>query len=117
MSPRRVLLLGRPGLLTEGVHGVLERESNVEVLGPHAPDEGTAAHVGASEPDVVVLAAEEPSDLDLIARILRDFPSLPLVRVDLEENTVQVYTSEQLTATRASLLDAVRRSPGADVWG
>lgn len=111
MNPRRVLLLGRPGLFAQGVRDILERESDIEVLGLHAVAGDAVTDVESFDPDVVIIAEEDPSDADLVVQILRTYPDLPLVRVDLEEKAVHVHRSEQVAATSTSLLDAIRGLP------
>jgi chemotaxis response regulator CheB len=98
-------------LFAQGVCEILERESDIELLGPRAIAGDAVAHIEAFDPDVVVIAEEDPSDADLVVQILRVRPDLPLVRVGLEENAVRVHRIAQVAATSTSLLDAIRRLP------
>lgn len=111
MNRRRVLLLGHPGLFAQGVRDILERESDIEVLGLRALASDAVALIQTFDPDVVVITEEDPSDADLVVQILRTCPDLPLVRVDLEEKAVHIHRSEQVAATSTSFLDAIRGLP------
>ncbi len=113
MSQQRVLLLGRPGLLAQGVQDILERQSDMEIFGPHAMAVDAIAHIEALDPNVVVIADEGSTDAALVVHILRTYPDLPVVRVGLEESMVHVYRSERVAATSASLLDAIRGLPAS----
>jgi len=85
MSRQRVLLLGRHGLLAQGVRDILERQSDMEISGPHAPSMDAVAHIKEFDPDVIVITSEGPTDAALVARIVRTCPDLPVVCVGLEE--------------------------------
>jgi chemotaxis response regulator CheB len=93
---------------------ILERESDIEVLGLRALAGDALAHIESFDPDVVVIAEEDPSDADAVAQILRIRPNLLLVRVDLEEKAFRVHRSTQVAATRAGLLEAIRGTAGRD---
>ena len=115
MSQQCVLLVGRPGLLVQGIHEILKRQGEIEVLGPYPMTANVVAFVESACPDAIVIAGEGPTDIALVAHILRTCPGLPIVRVGLQDNLVRVYTSQRLAATSTSLLDAIRglSPPGA----
>lgn len=108
MRRQRVLLLGRAGLLAQGVGDLLSRQEDIEVLSASAPIEGTSESIVAFGPDVVVVAEDGPANSTLTADALRAFSDLPIVRIDLNEKRVRVYTSQQVAATSADLLGALR---------
>jgi NAD-dependent dihydropyrimidine dehydrogenase PreA subunit len=111
MSEQRVLLLGRRGLFAQGVQDILEQEGHMEVLVLRALPVDGLARIASFDPDVVVIADEGMADTALVAHILRVHPNLPVVCVGLEESVVYLYRSEQVAATSASLLDAIRGLP------
>jgi hypothetical protein len=43
------------------------------------------------------------------------YPNLPVIRVELDRNILQVFTSQMLPARVADLIDAIRRLPVSDL--
>jgi len=61
-----------------------------------------------------MIADEYPySDLvdGLTMQLLQNYPNLPITRVHLERNTLQVYTSQVLPAHVADLVEIIHRVP------
>lgn len=112
VKSRRVLVLGRHALFAQGVYDLLERESDLEVLGLRPISAEGVARVEASEPDVIVIVEEDPAHAEVARHVRQAYPGLPVVRVALRDGKGRVHESEEAVATRADLLDAIRRLSG-----
>ncbi|MCP4543505.1 MAG: hypothetical protein GY832_40855 [Chloroflexi bacterium] len=114
VKQQRILLIGSQGLFLQGICDILERESDLKVLGPHATSVDVTACIEAIHPDVIIITEESSINADLLSRALRTYPDMPIIRVGLKETVVHVYRSEQVVATRTSLLHAIRMLSTAD---
>jgi len=115
MKRRRVLLLGRPSILTQGVQKILEQAEVVELVGvaPLETEEeaGTINHL---QPDVVVLTGEDgdpPVIETCLARLLKAHPDLPVIVTSAAEDALYVYTSRRGLAQSPDLIAAITASP------
>ncbi len=104
----RVLLVGHPGLLVQGLYDILGHEHRIEILGPFAVIDDTLSGIENLQPDVVVITGESLSNAILLSHLLRAFPRLSIITIDLQEDNVYVYRSERLTATSVNLLEAIQ---------
>lgn len=108
MTRRRVLLLGQPSILTQGVQNILEQAEVVELVGV-APLEAEeeADSIIHLQPDVVVLTGEDgdpPVIETCLARLLKAYPDVPvIVTTTTTEDTLYVYTSRRSVAPKARI--------------
>ncbi len=120
MGKRRIVLISQPHLLGEGLAQVLSRMDEVELLGRWGTDEHDlaqlAARIAACSPDLVIIAGEHaPFDHGcareacLTARLLEILPSLTIIRVSLDQNTLQVYSFHTFPAQSAGLSEIIRK--------
>ncbi len=112
MTRRRVLLLGQPSILTQGVQKILEQAEVVELVGvaPFEAEEGTTA-INHLQPDVVVLTGDPPLIEMCLARLLRAYPDLPVIVTSAAEDALYVYTSRRSVAQSPDLIAAIVASP------
>ena len=111
MDRQRVLILYIQPLLGEGIQIILRDEPTVEVLGMEPLTPESLDIVAALHPDVVITAEGVYSSqaTRLIGQLLQIHAEVPLIRVGLEENRVQIHHSCQLPASVRGLKDALRR--------
>lgn len=120
MGKRRVALISQPHLLGEGLAQVLSRMEEVELLGTWGTGEKdlaqTAARIAACNPDLVIVAGEHAPfehgcarEACLTARLLEDIPGLTVIRVSLDQNTLQVYSFHTFPAQSAGLSEIIRK--------
>lgn len=110
MSGRRVVLLCERQLLGESLEHVLRHMGEVELYGPWDYGESTFSRLEEVHPQLVVIADNFPARSPQCARtacmtaqVLEAFPAIPVVRVGLAQNLVQVYTSRTLAANSSEL--------------
>lgn len=111
MAKIKVVLLCGRSLLGESLEQVLGKLEDVELIALSEPDSTLPTRLAELQPDVVLIAEEKNSrgQTSLTARILESCPTLPVVRVGLEQNIARVFTSHTLPARSAELVDAIRR--------
>jgi chemotaxis response regulator CheB len=114
MTRRRVLILGQPSILTQGVQKILEQAEVVEIVGVAPLEAGNAATINRLQPDVVVLTDENgdpPVGEIYLARLLKTHPNLPVIVTSAAENTLYIYTSRRGLAQSPDLIAVIAASP------
>lgn len=112
--PAKCILIVNPAfVLTAGLEVLLHRQRDINVVSSNPEnEERLIEEIKRYHPDIVLLddghCLVEP--LRLMA-LLRDYPSLRVIVVNLNDNRLQIFTRQELYVTRAEdLVDAVRRS-------
>lgn len=115
MRKHRVLLLSDQPLLGEGLANLLGQIEGVEVIGPRSTASFVLTDLSTCMPDVVVFAEQDADDLmadAVMLQILRHSPDLPVIQIDLSDNSIaHVYTSHTLPARSTDLIDMIRSLP------
>ncbi len=114
MLKRRVLLLGAPSLLAEGVERLLRQLEDVEVIGPWDLNAQRLPRLSEVTPDIIVVAEESAEVADtgsLTSQVLEQHPDLTIVRIGMQQNTIRLYTSRALPARTTELVDLIRSLP------
>jgi len=114
MTQRRVLLLGRPSIFTNGVQKILEQAKDVELVGVAPLETCQTDEINHFQPDVVVLIDEDgtPPVIEMcLARLLKAHPDLPVIVTSTAEDTLYVYTSRRGVAQSPDLIAAIAASP------
>ncbi|MDR7434044.1 MAG: hypothetical protein QN189_02820 [Armatimonadota bacterium] len=111
---QRVLILSNHPVLGEGIQHLLKEEPAIEVVGMEAIAPECIDRVAFLRPDVVILAGgvKSPQLSQLTSHLLERFANLPLICVDLERDTVQIYHSRQVPARSRDLKEALRDLKG-----
>jgi DNA-binding NarL/FixJ family response regulator len=120
MERRRVALLCAQQLLGESLEHTLRKAGDVELLGPWALDEQALSHFSSGSADMVVIVEAEDMPQEaaqITAQILERFPSLPIIRVTLEQNVVRFYSTQVLPARSSDLIDLIHSLPVAGQSG
>ncbi len=116
-SKRRVLLVCPPHLFGESLETILRRDGNLELLGPLDPSQADVeSQLREWHPDAVVIVDQGAADMNvshLIAAILQQFPTLPVIRAGLEHNVFRVFSAHTLPARSSDLVEAILSLPPA----
>lgn len=105
---RRVLIVG-DSLFAEALAHVLASDGAVEVVG-HAPtSEAALSLLAARQVDAVIVAGV--GEGEAWAQLVTVQLDLPLIRADLNADSVQVVTSQRIVARSAELIEAIRKLP------
>lgn len=108
---KRVLLLYTRHLLGESLEKLLRDQGDIQLLGPWLLDAQAFSRVAAEQPDLVLIAEDEAAPekiVKLTSQILEAYPNLPVIHSTLTRNVVRIYTSQELPASRADLIEAIR---------
>jgi hypothetical protein len=111
---RRVLLFSARKLFGEIIEQTLGQMEGLEIVGHWPVDDQIGQRLECAGVDLVVITEEglTPEKLSqLTAQLLERFPDLPIFRVTLERNLVQVYSSHLLPARREDLGELIRHLP------
>ena len=84
--------------------------SDLEILDPRQPD--VVTQIAAAQPSIVILDGgdSETSRFCSLSQLLRSLPELRIIRLDPEQDQVQVVTSEQCPAVEVrDLADVIDR--------
>ncbi|MCC6298731.1 MAG: hypothetical protein IT314_05505 [Anaerolineales bacterium] len=114
MPSRRVMLISSPHLFGESMEEVLRAADDVELLGPWDMNEDICARIEEVQPNAVVVADEDIRSEEaahLTAIIMAQFPELPIIRANLSESVVRVFSTHLLPARSADLLETIRNLP------
>lgn len=114
MRKKRVLLFSAQKLLGESIEQTLRQVEDLEISGHWPVDDQVMEHLACEAPDFIVFTDEGSSRDELshlTARILDEYPDLPVFRVTLERNQMQVFSSQLVPARSASLIDWIRHLP------
>ena len=114
IKKRRVLLLCTRHLLGESLENLLRNLDDVTLIGPWVIDARVVARISTDKPDIIVIV-EEADQLEkvsaLTAKILESCPDISILHSSLNRNVVRIYTSRELPARSADLIEAIRSLP------
>lgn len=114
MRKRQVYLFSAQNLLGESIEQTLRGVEGLEICGHWPVDQQVLDRLAGSVPDFVVFADEgaSPDALShLTSQILDQYPDLPVFRVRLERNQMQVFSSQVVPARSANLIDLIQHLP------
>lgn len=99
----RVFLIGN-SLFTESLAQMLAEAENITVVGTAVLPALDETAVIQSCPHVIILAN---ASSQLSTNLLTQFPDIPIINADLNQNYVQIITSRRVSARRTDLLAAI----------
>jgi len=114
MKTRHVLLLGEKHLLGESLENLLRGFSDIQLSGPESLSSDYCARITDIKPDAVLIAEtgnQNEKVASIAAKILDLYPNIPVIHSTLSRNIVRVYSSHELPASTADLIDAIRSIP------
>lgn len=113
MKKRLVILVTLQPLLGEGLQRIFQNLEDIELISlPCVEIQEIDACFRTTCPDMVLLAGEKEDNAAtlLISKMLKHFEDIPIVWVELESNTLHLYTSHSLAANSAELINAIREN-------
>jgi len=120
MPNHRVLLIGSQHLFSESMERILRDADDVELIGPWDMGEDVCARIRDVQPHVVVIADVDvrgEESARFTTAIIEQYPGLPIIRANLSENVVRVFSTHLLPARGADLLETIRNMPAASEAG
>jgi len=114
----RVLVANRPRLMRELVLAVIADQPDIDVIGEVQDENELAAAVEEAQPDVLILALEDPSKRSAqCGFLLGRYPKMKILALAPEHNrgvfywaVVDVHT-RPLESSEAGILSALRNRP------
>ena len=118
MKRVRVLVANRPRLMRELVLAVIADQPDIDVIGEVQDENELAAAVEEAQPDVLILALEDPSKRSAqCGFLLGRYPKMKILALAPEHNrgvfywaVVDVHT-RPLESSEAGILSALRNRP------
>ena len=107
----RVLIVSPHRLFGPGLEVWLRQQQGLDVVGYEAEVDRVNERVQQLDPDVVILDTSnwEASPATVLMRFLADRPGTKVIGVDLRDNSIRIFSSEErATALVAQLLEAIR---------
>ena len=118
MKRVRVLVANRPRLMRELVIATISDQPDIEVVGEVADDGDLTETVEEVQPDVLILAMDEPErHLGQCGFLLGRYPHMRILALAPEQNTGVFYwaivdiRTKPLESSEAGILNAVRERP------
>jgi hypothetical protein len=116
MEKWRMAILYDQRLPGESLAHILEKELLLDISLVAVNDPDMINKLGSSLPNLLMIVEEEDPNEQaslLFAKILDDFPSLPLIRIKLSQQILQIYTTHTIPARSPDLLEAIQRTLAA----
>jgi AmiR/NasT family two-component response regulator len=115
----RVLVANRPRLMREMVVATIADQPDIEVVGEVANEKDLNDIVEQTQPDVLILALEEPDrPLDKCGFLLGRYPRMRILALAPEQNRGVYYwamidiRNKPVESSEAGVLNAIRETPG-----
>jgi hypothetical protein len=113
MEKWRMAIMYDQRLPGESLAHILEKELLLDISLVPVSEPDIIAKLGSSSPNLLMIVEEDdPNEQTVLltARILEDFPSLPLIRIKLSQHILHIYTTHTLPARSPDLLEAIQRT-------
>lgn len=115
----RILLADASRIATMGITQVLEKESDMEIVGVATDGEAAVAKATELEPDILIIEAELPklSGIEAAQRIRREFPHVAVVVLTADDQEQTLFDAIRAGAAAylhkdcdpAELVDSIRK--------
>ena len=110
MERRTVIIVG-DSLFAEAFSQILTLSDWVSVVGCVPTLEAADALIAAHHPDVVIVAEADRVGATDYGQLLKNDLDLPIIRADLNADSVQIITSHRIGIRPADLLAAIAELP------
>jgi DNA-binding NarL/FixJ family response regulator len=110
MERRTVIIVG-DSLFAEALSQMLSRSDQVSVAGCAPTPRAAAALIAAHQLDAVIVAETDRAGAADYSQLLKDDLDLPIIRANLNMDSVQVITSHRIGTRPADLLTAIAELP------
>jgi chemotaxis response regulator CheB len=101
----RIFLIG-DSLFTETLAQMLADAVQVQVVGTVIFPAWAETAVAQSQPHIIIVA-DAGQHQDITNTLLNQFPNIPIIKADLNQDYVQIITSRRVNARHADLLVAI----------
>src|SRR3954464_10424411 len=115
----RVLVANRPRLMREMVMATIADQSDIEIVGEVVNEKDLNDIVEQTQPDVLILALEEPEKpLGKCGFLLGRYPRMRILALAPEQNRGVYYwamvdiRNKPVESSESGLLNAIRETPG-----
>lgn len=101
-------------LLGEGLQSLLQKENDLQLIGPWELKDNFLHLVPQYELDVVLVADEDPNSegvVSLTNKIMQRYPDLPVIRVGLTQNIFYIVETHAFPARGTDLIETIRGLP------
>lgn len=105
---RRVLLCGK-SLFISGLQAILGAEPGIDLHVIDSHPDRVKRQISLFEPDVLIFEIEELKSV-LPLSLLKDFPNLKLIGLDIEDNSLVVFSGQAARSpTTSDLIQVIER--------
>lgn len=101
----RIFLIG-DSLFTETLAQMLTNAEQVQVVGTAVFPAWDEMVVAQSQPHIIIVA-DAGQHQGITNTLLNQFPNIPIIKADLNQDFVQIITSRRVNARRTDLLAAI----------
>ena len=119
MAKQKVLLVCSKYIFGEGLQALLQKEEDLEIVGPWELDKDLIAHLDDLYLDIVIVADENPNSEEVIkltSTIMQQLPDLPIIRVGLTQNVFYIVETHSVPARGKNLVETIRDLPDVQKW-
>ncbi len=110
MEQRAVIIVG-DSVFATALSQMLAQSDGVQVIGCAPTPQAAAALITAHQPDAVIVAETDRAGAVDYGQLLKDDLDLPIIRANLNLDSVQVITSHRIGTRPADLLTALAELP------
>ncbi len=110
MERRTVIIIG-DSVFAAALSQMLTQSDRVSVAGCAPTPNAATALIAAHQPDAVIVAEVDRAVTSDYGQLFAVQPDLPIIRADLNADSVQVITSHRIHARPADLLTAIAELP------
>ena len=119
MAKQKVLLVCSNYIFGEGLQTLLQKEEDLEIIGPWELEVELISQLEDLNLDVVVVVDEDPNSeeaIKLTSKILQQLPDHPIIRVGLTQNVFYIVETHAFPARGKNLVETIRELPDAQQW-
>ncbi len=110
MDEYRAIIVGN-SLFGETLNQMLADTGKVVIIGTSSTLEEAMSIIEDLYPDVVIAAYSSETSQEYLSPFLAKYPDLPIIRADLNQNYLQVITSQRVGARGSDLMTAIESLP------
>lgn len=110
MDEYRAIIVG-DSLFSETLNQMLVDTGKVVIIGTSSTLEEVMPTIENLNPDVVIAAYSSETSQEYLSPFLAKYPDLPIIRADLNQNYLQVITSQRVGARGSDLMAVIATLP------
>ena len=110
MNRRRLFILGN-SLLSNTLMTLLSQNQTLAVLGCAATPAEALAMLKGQEVDALIVLGTDTHTTSRFCSVLSDYPELPVIRIDISQDHMQLITTQNLKAEPEALVALLSTLP------